>query len=381
LWNHFFPKELYNYSRQMSKSSSTIDPKSEINDLRQPGDFKGYSFSNFKNSEVKKSFRENMLKGKIEPACYWCAELLCAGHYMDVWESILHFVGKYIHLGNPKVIIYLERRFLIFRDIMTKGRYATELQLRNNDKIRKLFAEIISVLTYSNKKHSFEAIKINREDEFDITQMNEKLKAPSIHYAEGIMMKNDPKELLIAVNEFAYHISRDCKNMTIACYWFEWVVEFDNICKKRKEPCYCDRRMNIPVENKFQCDIVWILWDCIFHYGNEMQNVFISSILKSLLELVCIKYTTASSKKRRYLFYFAIALLTEPVPTNIELISNKESIQSAIDNIDEVYKQIKKNEITPNTDYLFANIEKQNNFEKSVKKMEMLEKFDMFSEK
>jgi hypothetical protein len=348
----------------------------EINDIRQSPQFKGYSFSNYKNAEVKKTFKENMLKGKIEPACYWCAELICAGHFMDAWECIISYVGKHIHLGNPKLIIYLEMRYEIFRDIMSKGNYITELQLRNNIKIRKLFAEIISMLTLSNKKHSFEAIKINRVEEYDITQMTERLKAPSTQYVDLIFKKKDPKELLIAVNEFMYSISSERRNMTTACYWYEWVVEFDNICKKRKEPCYCVRR-DFPVENKFQCDIVWLLWDGIQHYCEELKNPYISKLLKAVITLFCIKYTTASCKKRRYLFYFAVALITEPVPTNIELISNKETVSAVIDNIDQIYKQIKKNEVSPNTEYLFSNLEKENTFEKSMKKLEMMDNLTM----
>lgn len=344
----------------------------EISDIRQPSQFKGYSFSNYKNAEVKKTFKENMLKGKIEPACYWCAELICAGHFMDAWECIINYVGKYIHLGNPKLIIYLEMRYEIFRDVMSKGNFVTELQLRNNIKIRKLFAEMISMLTLSNKKHSFEAIKINRVDEYDITQMTERLKAPSTQYVDVVFKKKDPKELLIAINEFMYSISSERRNMTTACYWYEWVVEFDNICKKRKEPCYCVRR-DFPVENKFQCDIVWILWEAIQHYCEELKNQYISKIMNAVLTLFCIKYTTASCKKRRYLFYFAVALITEPVPTNIELISDKETVSAVLDNIDQIYKQIKKNEVSPNTDYLFSNLEKESTFEKSMKKLEMMD--------
>jgi hypothetical protein len=344
----------------------------EINDIRQPPQFKGYSFSNYKNAEVKKIFKENMLKGKIEPACYWCAELICAGHFMDAWECIINYVGKYIHLGNPKLIIYLEMRYEIFRDIMSKGNFITELQLRNNIKIRKLFAEMISMLTLSNKKHSFEAIKINRVEEYDITQMTERLKAPSVQYVDIVFKKKDPKELLIAVNEFMYSISPERRNMTTACYWYEWIVEFDNICKKRKEPCHCVRR-DFPVENKFQCDIVWILWEAIQHYCEDSKNPYISKLMKAVLTLFCIKYTTASCKKRRYLFYFAVALITEPVPTNIELISDKETVSAVLDNIDQIYKQIKKNEVSPNTEYLFSNLEKENTFEKSMKKLEMMD--------
>ena len=48
----------------------------EINDIRTSPNFKGISFSRYKKTEVRNQLIENMLKGKIEPACYWCAELL-----------------------------------------------------------------------------------------------------------------------------------------------------------------------------------------------------------------------------------------------------------------------------------------------------------------
>jgi hypothetical protein len=202
--------------------------------------------------------------------------------------------------------------------------------------------------------------------------MTERLKAPSTQYVDVIFKKKDPKELLIAVNEFMYSISPERRNMTTACYWYEWIVEFDNICKKRKEPCHCVRR-DFPVENKFQCDIVWILWDAIQYYCNELNSPYISKLMKSIITMFCIKYTTASCKKRRYLFYYAVALITEPVPTNIELVSDKEVVSAVIENIDQIYKQIKKNEVSPNTEYLFSNLEKENTFEKSMRKLEMMD--------
>jgi hypothetical protein len=100
--------------------------------------------------------------------------------------------------------------------------------------------------------------------------------------------------------------------------------------------------------------------------------------MKAILDIFCIKYTTASSKKRRYLLYFAVALLTEPVPTNVDLMTNKPMIQNIVDKINEVYKQIKKQEESPNTDYLFANLERENAFEKSMKKMDLMNSIDIF---
>jgi hypothetical protein len=101
--------------------------------------------------------------------------------------------------------------------------------------------------------------------------------------------------------------------------------------------------------------------------------------MNAIMDIFCIKYTTAACKKRRYLLYFAVSLLTEPVPTNIDLMSNKPMIQNIVDKVNEVYKQIKKQEESPNTEYLFANIEKENAFEKSMKKMDLVNSIDIFN--
>jgi hypothetical protein len=74
----------------------------------------------------------------------------------------------------------------------------------------------------------------------------------------------------------------------------------------------------------------------------------------------------------------AIALLTEPVPVNIELMPNKPMVQNVVSKIHEIYKQIKKNEESPNTDYLFNNLEQQNTFEQSIKRMELVNSLDIF---
>ena len=85
-----------------------------INDIRESSALRGYTFSKYKTTDVKKQFMDTMLNGKIEPACYWCAELICGGHFMEVWETIIHYVGKHIHLGNPKILCYIEKRYDIF---------------------------------------------------------------------------------------------------------------------------------------------------------------------------------------------------------------------------------------------------------------------------
>ena len=353
-----------------------------INDIRVGPQFRGYTFSKFKKTDVKKQFLETMLRGKIEPACYWCAELICAGHYGDIWEVIFTFVGKYIHIANPKIVVYLEKRYNVFRNIMMQGNYYNELELRNNQTIRQLFSEIITTITLSVKKNSFETVKIKREEEFDVTQMKERLKAPTITYATEILHPDDPKEIFIAINEFSYHIGNKNSNMLHACYWIEWIIEFDLICRKKKQPCVCKRR-DINVDKKYQCDIIWILWDALIYYSKnaKVNTELARKLLISLKELFTAKYTPGSCKRRKFLLYFAVEIITETYTVENELFTDhtKQILKQVTSKIDMIYKQIKKNEESPNTDYLFNNLENKTNFERSIKQMEMLNSIDITS--
>jgi hypothetical protein len=342
--------------------------ETEINDIREQRDFKGITFSEFKKADVKKELVKNLYNAKIEPACYWCAEMICAGHYSDLWDTIIGFYTKHIHIGNPKLITYLELRINNFKEIVFNGYRDQELRLRNNDKMRKLFCEIMCVLCEAKKKHCYSEIKVKKED-FDLTQMTERFKAPNVRYAEDIFLKDDPKELFIAANEFAYNITDEGKNSVSACYWMEWIIEFETICKQKREKCKCERREFARVDSKCQMDIIWIIWD-IFLSESLKRNTLVQRIVNSALNIFCLKYRSGCHKKRRLLMYFVIEIFTEPY-TLEEIVKDKNKIVTISQNINKIYKQIKKNEHSPGTDYLYQNMH-ASNLEKTIAKLETM---------
>jgi hypothetical protein len=341
----------------------------EINDIRHEKEFKGITFSEFKKTDVKKELLNSLYNSKIEPACYWSAELICSGHYSDLWDIIILFYTKHIHIGNPKLITYLELRINHFKEIVRNGYTDQELRLRNNYKMRKLFCEIMCILCESRKYHSYSEIKIKQHD-FDLTHMTERFKAPDIKYAEPVFMKDDPKELFISANELAYNISEEGKNCLNACYWMEWIVEFEHICKLKKEKCKCERRQFSNIELKYQMDVIWLIWN-IFLNEAEKRNNLIQRIVNSALNIYSLKYKPGCYRKRKMLMYFVIELFTEPFSLNEEIIKDKSKLQVITNNINKIYKQIKENEHSPGTDYLYHNM-KSSNLEKTIAKLEKM---------
>jgi len=347
---------------------------SEINDLRRDTEFKGFSFSKFKKAEVKKELLNSLVHSKIEPACYWSAELICAGHYSDLWEIILLFFSKFVHLGNANVGIYLEMRINDFKNIVNNGYINDTLRLRNNEKIRKLFCEIMCILCDAKRRHSFDNIKI-KPDDMNMLTIKDKFKAPTTIYGEEVFTTEDPKELFPFVNELAYSVTKIGNNQMISCYWIEWIFEYENRCRVLKEKLFCERRTFAKVDSKYQKDIIWIIWD-IFLQESSKRPKIIQKIIESLLSLFCLKYTTGCHKKRKNIMYLAISVLCENFTLEKEIIRHSQTglVTTIKEKIDLVYIQIKKNEESTGTDYLFHGI-KSSNLENTIKKLDAMNSF------
>jgi hypothetical protein len=346
----------------------------DINDIRYQKDFNGKSFSKFKRNDVIKEFIKCILNNKIESACNWSAELICAGHYITLWDTILLVMSKYIHLGNPKLPIYLLMRFNQFKEIVANGYVGNELMMRNNTAIRTLFGEIVVVLCLSNKRPGFEAIKINKANEFNISQMSNKFKAPNVNYGREIFRENDPKEIYIAINEFVYQIQNK-NNVLECCYWVEWLIEFDSLCRRKKEPLECEPRTFSPVDTKYQKDCIWIIWEILIH---ETDHPLQKKIVSTLMDLFSLKYNYSIKKKRKFILYFAIELITQQPNFQIDIINatTTSTIERVLKNLHKVYKNIIKNQIAPNTDYLFQETKTKSNLEKTIQKLDMMKKLN-----
>ena len=343
----------------------------EIQDIRISKEFKNITFSNYKKSEVKKELVKSILDEKIEDSCYCSAELICAGHYKELWELLLIICTNNIHLGNVTLPIYLNMRYENFKEIVINGYVDNEILLRNNKKIRQMFCEIICIFCFSKKKSIINNnIKLTDND-FNFLNIQEKCKADNLNYSNDFILPEDAKELIVCINELSYHLSINSSNTIYSCYWINWLIEYDNKCKKQKRQLKCERRPNIPVHEKFQMEPIWIIWEVLDSYIKKKKNLKLNKIYDSCLNLFCLRYSTSTNKKRRDLIYFIVMLINEEYQIPKEIISNKDKINIIINKIDNIYKQIKKNEKSPKIDHMFNVIEK-NNLSETLMKLETM---------
>ena len=300
-----------------------------ISDKRTIDQFRTTTFSKYQRTAVKKELLQSLIQSKIEPSMYWLIELLCSGHVCDIWEIILFFYAKHIHISNPKLPFYIESRFTIFKQCIQEH---NELTIRNNEVVRKLLSEIITILCLSHKHHSYEIITFNVSD-FNLLT-TDRLKAPSVEFIGTIFKPEDPKALFVPFNELAYMIH--VKKTLDACYWIEWLLEYTS-----KKKCSATIRTLCA---KNQTDCIWILWELLLHISSKLHET-IQKIMKSVLSLFCIRYTPACNERRRFLLYYAISLCCETIQLDIPMLEQKNVIDPIYEKCKVLYKNIKKNEV------------------------------------
>jgi hypothetical protein len=300
-----------------------------IDDVRDSSFFSNSTFSKYQKTKVKEKLIESLTNSQMEPTCYWTTEMVCSGQFSDLWDLLLFFFSKYVHTGNPKLVLYLDYRFQLFKKHAAKA--ADELDLRNVAAVRQLFAEITCVLCLSVKRPGLDAVKVSKED---LEVCKDRLKAPSADYVKPFFKDGDPLELYAPLNELCYAISAG-RTLT-ACYWIEWVVLF---AKAKGASCAPRRYVD---GKKTSTDIIWIVWDILRAYAKPGLP---EKAAYAAVNLFCSRYTSATFSKRRFLMYFAVSLCCDAVDTTSEIVADKEKLEQVIPQCSLFYRDIRAKSI------------------------------------
>ena len=312
-----------------------------FSDTRSMKELQKISFSGYKKTEVIKQLQQSIQDKNIEPALNWCGELLCAGHLLELWNTIISYAMIHINLCNPRLPVYIIRRYDDFREIM-KHYVSNELDVRNNDSVRSLLSEIIYILIESNKTHPIVPIKINKKD-LNLTTIPHKLVAPDTTFAKNYD-KADPLTLFIPVNELLYHVKKT-KSMHNITFWIEWIIAYEDICIKNKDNVMCKSRFPDYIKETSRQECIWIIWE-IIRDASESMSPLHQEIIFSLFKLFSIRYTKGQRRKKLPILYMAIMMICNHVDTTIKLLKDNNNLKQISSITEKIYKQINNNRIT-----------------------------------
>lgn len=321
---------------------------------RTEKDLRTCTFSEFKKTDARRELLCAIAQGKFEPACYWCAELVCAGHLLEVWESVILYLGKCVHLSHTTVAPYLQTRMENFRTIVRCKTIETLLEVRNIVEIRRMFGEIMCVLCSVKRRHSFDMVKIRAED-MNVLQIKTHFRATSPEFAAP-PRPGDPAEIFPFMNELAFAVTatqhRGEASQMQACFWLEWIYDYEARCKTSKQPLRCAARTDVggtaesvspmaAIPPKHARDVVWMIWENLLFVARH-RSPGLQKIARSLMHLFCLKYGAGTHRRRKLLLYVVIALLCEPVHFETAFLTptQQAQVQMVKQNVDHIYDQI-----------------------------------------
>ena len=248
-----------------------------------------------------------------------------------------------------------------------------------------------SSIAPSSRKRSSE----KKQSLFHPSFMMDRVSAPHANYYT-LKRAKDPEEWFVAMNELAYQLSEERLNMLEACFWIEWMLEYDSYCRTHSKEWASANAGSTKINkgasrsdwtdglvlSKYSQDMSWALWELLLEPSRFIpSDGVIMKLLKNAHVLFCVDYTTASCNKKRFWFYFAILLRTERIAVNNDKIIQeeyRELIQRVVQKSDEVYLELKNAEQRPATDYLMSGIREKSNREEMVNSLQAMQSVDMF---
>ena len=344
----------------------------EIKDTRNIKEMRLITFSNYKKTDVKKELIKSLQNNRPDYALHWCVEMTCSGYFLDLWNIFILYSCQFIHLGNPKLFIYLSRRLDEFRNIMRTEYGIDELSIRNNAGVRRMFFEITSIIIVSNRKHALQPIKTKPTD-FDITNISDKFYATDSEHARKIFGPDDPQELYVACNELYYHLV-ETNNTLMACYWCQWIIDFEILCKKKKKKCICESRAFVKVDDKYSKDCVWIIWEIFLEISKKKNDKVLELIVESLLNLFMVRYGSNGANTRKMILYCVSSFVTEHINHKIQCVQNNLIVESCLGNMNIYFSEIKKNERTDGTECISKQDRYPSNLDKTMTRLNILQK-------
>jgi len=264
-----------------------------IYDTRTPNDFKGISICGYKRSDVIKEYQNSMINNKLEDAIRWSTELNSTGLNSQIWSSLRTIYIKYIHVNNPKLFFYLNKREKEYMNIVNNCSKKHEIFTRNDQEIRNIFSELTSICTLTKKNNLFlqKSLPTINQSSFLPENIKKRIISKNTDYIMEYVFNNTNSEIKFALNEIINNLLFKYGTFENCIYWYLWIEKIDSIQKKQMNPCGVIKSIGsvIFTEKKVDKDIyfdhwIFILWNIFNSFETKLEKrdfIFIKKIEKN----------------------------------------------------------------------------------------------------
>jgi hypothetical protein len=313
-----------------------------ILDDRIKKNFNVITISNYKKNDVIKSLITAFDNIKVEEACVWAVELHSSGQQEILWKNILLYISESINIDSPYLPVWIWRNYMKFQNLELKFDKKYLIEGRNNQELRNILADVISILVLSRKNNVF--IKKNLPkitlNDFNIVNLEKKIIAKNSYMIVNIVHKNDPKELQIGLNEFAICLNNKEINYMNTIYWLEWLLMYEKECKTHNIKIECGGSKIRDVKDKFYKDWIWYIWHIILKETEYKSEELLSKQILALYKIYKHQFSLSTRRSKMVHIYHAVRFLKDKVNWNIPLIKDYHIRVQICGNINLLYRSV-----------------------------------------
>jgi len=303
-----------------------MDIKYIIEDARPLEEFKDKTFSGFKKRDVLSALFKSIETGKIENACYWITECIISGYTVDVYDKLIQFSSKIIHINSPNLPEFLWRRYITFHnsiDHIGKKEKNKYIHLRNTGSIRNNLVDVVVTMTASPKTKRYDKYpKVDESKDFQFNEIKEKLNATMNLLPSTIIRFTDPDELRIIMNEIFFNLKNQLGGYDRCVYWVQWLMKWEKRNKKNKQNYEIEERDVKGIHKKYCKDIIWLVWSVVLE-ETSLREDSIKKQIECLFYLFKYDYTGGKRNGRLSILFHTIGYLTLPLNFKVEIRKDK----------------------------------------------------------
>ena len=344
-------------------SNLRCNPQYVVYDMRQPRDLKQISISGYKKNDVCKAFQNSLINSKLEDALRWGVELHSSGMNAKMWELLYNVYLQYIHINNPHFYLYFIKRRNDYFCLVQSYPDQHELFSRNDQSIRNLYAELVSIIVLSKKTPLFNTKSIPNLSQkllYDKMELKKRMMGMPIDQIYKYVDTNDPNEIKLGLNEIYSNIFFQKGNFPLFAFWIMWLERISAYKKKTQnnaeislfetqQEFKCIPTVIEGVKEEYQMHWVWKIWKFIIDFKSKVQvpkdvDIFINNAFQDFVD----DFKPAQYGRKKYLIYLSFYALKNMINFESSILYPRlPQMYQAIGNINMMYGYINQ-ELTKN---------------------------------